>query len=97
MEQMDLSRLRRELSRAHSRDGAALSDSRRPGAAAVYLAGELQPEVAPDPDVGPIVVLGRPVRTARTVPNARVGRGHLAAQRGSAGRKSVHGRSVPRL
>ncbi len=56
-----------------------------------------QPDSPAGADVVAAVVLGGSLRAARAVPHARLGRGHLAAQRGPHRREGVHGRPVPRV
>ena len=74
-----------------------LSDRRRPGTAAVRLAGELAAGQSAGADVVAGLVCRRHLRAARPVPHARLGRGDVAAERGPHRREDVHGRSLPRV
>ena len=56
-----------------------------------------KPDRAARADVVAAVVLGRPLRAARSVSHARLGRGDVAAQRRPHRREDVHGRSVSRV
>ena len=53
-----------------------------------------KPDNPPVPMSSPRVVLRRSLRAARLLPDARLGRGHLAAQRRPHGRADVHGRPL---
>ena len=51
-----------------------------------------QPDNPPAPMSSPASFAGRPLRAARALPHARLGRSHVAAQRGPHRREDVHGR-----
>ena len=56
-----------------------------------------RPDNPPAAMSSPASLLGRHLRAPRTVPNAGLGGGHLAAQRRSHRREGLHGRPVPRV
>ena len=97
VEQVDQPRLQHQHARARARHGAALSDRRRPGTAAVRLAGELAAGQSAGADVVARLVRRRHLRAARPVPHARLGRGDVAAERRPHRREDVHGGSLPRV
>ena len=98
VEQVGHPRVPGEPPRAPARHGAAVPRPRRQGAAALHLAGELAARTSRRcRSRRPASFSSQTQRPPRALPDARLGRGDLAAQRGPDRREGVHGRPVPRL